>query len=254
VQKLHGLTRYPRSGTSDCAFPTSTGSPQTNTHSVTVGAAGRLVFSPPRLNVTVGDTVIFEFLALNHTLTQSSLPNPCIHNPNGGIDTGFKQYNPSNTSGKFLVEYHVESSSPQWFFCSQTRNISHCNNGMVFALNPGTKFGAFLQAATAYPTATQASGYLYNSIYATAPPRASESGVAAGTDSFARPSSSTSSLDCHTTPLSTASSSLGASTTSSESSVTSEGYRDKRGGFRLMVLSLSFVMTTANLLQLNFRI
>ncbi|KAJ8067025.1 hypothetical protein OCU04_004405 [Sclerotinia nivalis] len=154
------LPEVPRAeclSTSMCAFPTGTASHNTSTHSVIVGAAGRLAFNPPRLDVALGDKVLFEFLALNHTLTQSSLRNPCTWNATGGIDTGFKQFNPSNTSGKFVVEYTVKSSNPLWFFCSQRRPISHCNEGMVFALNPGISFGTFLQAATGTSINVQAS-------------------------------------------------------------------------------------------------
>ncbi|KAF7906124.1 hypothetical protein EAF00_000403 [Botryotinia globosa] len=113
--------------TSMCPFQTGTATRNTSTHSVIVGAAGRLAFNPSRINVALGDKVLFEFLALNHTLTQSSLQNPCTWNASGGIDTGFKQFNPSNTSSKFVVEYTVESSVPLWFFCSQKRPISQCH-------------------------------------------------------------------------------------------------------------------------------
>ncbi|KAJ8062041.1 hypothetical protein OCU04_009821 [Sclerotinia nivalis] len=182
--------------TSTCAFPTGTANPNSNTHSVIVGAAGRLAFSPPRLDVALGDKILFEFLALNHTLTQSSLRNPCTWNATGGIDTGFKQFNPSNTSGKFVVEYTVESSTPLWFFCSQMRPISHCHEGMVFALNPGISFGTFLQAATGTFMNVQASNTRI-SAFLTAP---TASNIMTSTK---RPSNSyTQSIESQTTPTS----------------------------------------------------
>ncbi|KAJ8067392.1 hypothetical protein OCU04_004744 [Sclerotinia nivalis] len=83
-------------------FPTSTGSPQSDKHVVVVGAAGWLAFSPSRLNITVEDAIIFNSWH-SITLTRSSLPNPCVHKPDMSFDTGFKQFNPANTSGLFQV-------------------------------------------------------------------------------------------------------------------------------------------------------
>jgi plastocyanin len=57
------------------------------TYSVDVGASGDLVFNPNQVDATVGDIIEFNFLALNHTLMQSELSDPC--SPNGQFDTGF---------------------------------------------------------------------------------------------------------------------------------------------------------------------
>ncbi|KAF2741712.1 hypothetical protein M011DRAFT_514230 [Sporormia fimetaria CBS 119925] len=78
---------------------------------------------------------------LNHTLTQSSFEQPC--NNRSGFDTGFQQFNPVNASGRFLVDYQVTTKDPQWFFCAQISPKSHCQSGMVFALNPGEKLDEF---------------------------------------------------------------------------------------------------------------
>lgn len=64
-------------------------------HTVKVGGPGGLVFQPQQLNVPVGDTVIFEFLSQNHTVTQSGFKEPCKKIDNG-MDTGFVP-NPNNT-------------------------------------------------------------------------------------------------------------------------------------------------------------
>lgn len=101
---------------------------------IAVGAAGQLAFNPNSVSVTPGTTLRFDFLGLNHTLTQSSSASPC-HN-SSRFDTGFQQFNPQNVSGTFQVDYLVESDQPQWFYCAQVEPKSHCHSGMVFSVNP----------------------------------------------------------------------------------------------------------------------
>ncbi|KAF1935463.1 hypothetical protein EJ02DRAFT_308987, partial [Clathrospora elynae] len=125
--------------------PTRTATWPHATTTVTVGKAGRLVFSPSSLNASVGSVVAFNFLSLNHTLSQSSLSDPC--NVNGGFDTGFQQFNPANVSGKFVIEVEIINKEPKWFFCAQTINRPHCQAGMVFSLNPRGAHDQFLQNA-----------------------------------------------------------------------------------------------------------
>ena len=66
-----------------------------------------LSFSLNTLNTTVGTTLRFNFLGLNHTLTQSYFRDPC--QSNSQFNTGFNQFNPANISGKFLVNYKVKT-------------------------------------------------------------------------------------------------------------------------------------------------
>ena len=113
-------------------------------HRIAVGQADSPVFSPNRLNANIGDKIIFEFHSLNHTLTQSSLRNPC--SPIGGLDTGFSQYNPQDRKDLTLT-ITVNSLEPQWFFCKQNQPLSHCHAGMVFALNPGDRMKEFIENA-----------------------------------------------------------------------------------------------------------
>jgi hypothetical protein len=119
-------------------------------HSVDVGAFGKLVFSPSQIDAAIGDVIEFNFLAVNHTLTQSELHDPC--NSTGQFDTGFNQFNPRNETGKFIVRFEVKSSAPQWFYCSQTIKSSHCRAGMVFGLNTAGQMNQFIQNATALQT------------------------------------------------------------------------------------------------------
>ncbi|EAS29988.2 uncharacterized protein CIMG_08734 [Coccidioides immitis RS] len=114
---------------------------QPNTHEVYVGGYKTFGFEPNRLNANIGDLVIFKFHGLNHTLTESSLDNPC--KPLQQFDSGFHQFNPSNRSG-LMISFVVNSLEPRWFFCRQIDPTSHCHAGMVFALNPGDHMGEFL--------------------------------------------------------------------------------------------------------------
>ncbi|THC93577.1 hypothetical protein EYZ11_006930 [Aspergillus tanneri] len=127
-------------------------------HHVTVGHENAPVFVPSRLNANVGDKIQFKFGSVNHTLTESSLENPCT--PVSKFDTGFNQFNPQDRSDPILT-ITVNSLEPRWFFCRQNNPFSHCHKGMVFALNPGDEMKDFLDnakrdssgsSAFAYPT------------------------------------------------------------------------------------------------------
>jgi plastocyanin len=93
--------------------PTTISQPMA-THSVDVGANGMFVYNPSQLNASIGDTVRFNFLGRNHSVTQSDLAAPCTYN--GGFDTGLNQFNPLNVSGKFLIDIQVNVSTPLWFY------------------------------------------------------------------------------------------------------------------------------------------
>lgn len=123
------------------SISTSLSSELLATHIVEVGAFGRLLFNPAYVTAAVGDTVRFLFRAGNHTLTQSTLNNPC--SPANGFDTSFHQLNPSNSSN-LVVDLFVNNTEPQWFFCHQAIPAPHCHLGMVFALNPGNAMDTFL--------------------------------------------------------------------------------------------------------------
>lgn len=65
-------------------------------HTVVVGGPDGLIYQPEQLHdVPVGDMIIFEFLAENHTVTQSTFDVPCMA-MEGGMDSGH-QPNPDNT-------------------------------------------------------------------------------------------------------------------------------------------------------------
>jgi hypothetical protein len=54
-----------------------------------------LAYDPPSLEALPGDFVQFNFMAQNHTVTQSTLEKPCVK-MEGGMDSGFMP-NPNNT-------------------------------------------------------------------------------------------------------------------------------------------------------------
>jgi len=118
-------------------------------YNVTVGGPGVLKFDPESVTANAGDVVVFSFRQKNHTVTQSTLDNPCELAENG-FDSGFVPVADNNTAGPFPeAQYTVEDSNPVWIFC---RQANHCQQGMVFAINPGSNLSAFQAAATGNTT------------------------------------------------------------------------------------------------------
>lgn len=86
----------------------------------------------------------------------------------------------SATSGFPLAEFTVVDSNPIWVYCRQG---NHCQQGMVFAINPGNKFAAFQAAATGATapspsaSATSVSSQPPTTTSATTAPSSTPSGV-----------------------------------------------------------------------------
>jgi len=111
---------------------------------VTVGGTGVLAFNPSSVNANVGDVIQFNFQQKNHTVTQSTLTTPC--SPlTGGFDSGFMPVASTQTSNFPVAQLTVKDANPIWAYCRQS---THCQSGMVFAVNPGNNFAAFKAAAT----------------------------------------------------------------------------------------------------------
>ncbi|KAG0634566.1 hypothetical protein HOY80DRAFT_860209, partial [Tuber brumale] len=128
------------------------------THTVKVGgldgATPILRYNPEYVvHAEVGDFVLFDFLANNHTLTESTFDAPCVPK-HGGIDSGFRP-NMENISGKIIFPVTVTDDKPRWFYCAQPGNGNpHCQAGMVFAINPpasGNTLEAFKEKAAGVP-------------------------------------------------------------------------------------------------------
>lgn len=137
---------------------------------IMVGANNGLTFDPPSVNASVGDTLTFQFMSKNHTLTQSTFAAPCSNISDSGIDSGFQAVATNATSIPSFSFTVNDTSAPMWFYCRQT---GHCAKGMVFAVNPtaAKSFDAFQLAA--------------NSTGSTASTSASASGSAASASSTA---------------------------------------------------------------------
>jgi plastocyanin len=102
------------------------------THTVTVGGDLGRAYFPADIKANSGDTIIFNFMSQNHTVTQSSFGEPCVPLA-GGMDSGFMA-NPDNTiSPPPQVAMQLMTSDPLWMYCAQG---DHCSVGMVLSINP----------------------------------------------------------------------------------------------------------------------
>jgi plastocyanin len=169
------------------------------TFQVNVGQNG-LAYTPPTVNASVGDTVEFIFHPKNHTVTQSTFAAPCTPMSNG-IDSNF-QFVPTNATQGQSMTVMVNSTDPVWFFCRQTGYVSHmspflfffllivrvsacshCQSGMVFAINPSVNktFAAFQAAANSSGSSTSsASSPAGSATGASAAPSSSSSSSSSG--------------------------------------------------------------------------
>jgi len=148
--------------------PSSTTSASSSTstsadHKVTVGGPNGLVYTPSNITANPGDTVTFQFMATNHTATQSSFAVPCgklaLTSTSGqvGFDSGFMPPGASSTPPTFTIQ--VNDTKPIWVYCRQS---GHCGKGMVFSVNApstGNTFDAFKAAAMAQNGTSGGSGY-----------------------------------------------------------------------------------------------
>lgn len=132
---------------------------QNKTIIVKVGENNGTTFDPPSVTANNGDTVAFQFLAKNHTVTQSTFATPCqiMTTPNAGIDSGFQAVTPGAAQVPQWSVTVTNSSTPLWFFCRQT---GHCQKGMVFAVNPtaAKNYSTFLANAMASNSSGSTSG------------------------------------------------------------------------------------------------
>ncbi|KAJ3478670.1 hypothetical protein NLI96_g9600 [Meripilus lineatus] len=134
---------------------------QTN-HVVKVGENAGLTFTPTEITAAAGDSVSFQFLSKNHTVTQSTFASPCANLTQADgtvVDSGFQPVAANATSFMQWTFTINNASAPLWFYC---RQANHCKAGMVFAINPTAEksFAAFQAAAmgTTASAGTSASG------------------------------------------------------------------------------------------------
>jgi plastocyanin len=109
----------------------------TKMHVVTVGINGTSKFSPESIVAAVGDMIQFQFVAGNHTATQSTFDNPCqpisMHANMTGFHSGFQPAAASQAMGMTSTyTIPVNDTKPVWVYCAQGK---HCENGMVMVIN-----------------------------------------------------------------------------------------------------------------------
>jgi len=75
------ISMYPNSGSP---------APPASTQTVHVGGTAGLVYTPEFVMCDVGTVIEFQFDVKNHTLTQSTFPEPCVHMENGMLSTRVK--------------------------------------------------------------------------------------------------------------------------------------------------------------------
>ncbi|KAH8157701.1 hypothetical protein CIB48_g10550 [Xylaria polymorpha] len=113
-----GTATVPAGATGTVAAPGAT-------HTVQVGGAAGLAYSPSELKAAVGDMVVFTFMSQNHTVTQSTFATPCDPMA-GGMDSGFQANKDNAVVPAPQVAMQVMTSDPIWFYCAQT---GHCVQG-----------------------------------------------------------------------------------------------------------------------------
>ncbi|KAH9946810.1 hypothetical protein B0H21DRAFT_822452 [Amylocystis lapponica] len=134
--------------------------------------------SPIIQNASSGDQVVFHFEQKNHTVTQSSFPDPCTF-LDGGFDSGFYPIPPNQTDNFPTFTVTVNDTKPIWVYCRQAANTaaSHCGAGMVFAVNPGApgamnSFEIFQAEALAIGAELKASSSSASAAASSTPPPA----------------------------------------------------------------------------------
>jgi len=169
------------------------------TFTVLVGPNGSNTYSPTSVNAAVGDTIAFQFQAKNHTVTQSTFVTPCqmMTTPAMGIDSGFMPV-PAGTTALPQWSFTISNAStPLWFYCRQT---GHCQQGMVFAVNPtATKTFAAFQAAAMASSSNGTPGAVTTPI--TAPGITPSSTIISATPSTAAKTGSAMKLDSSATTV-----------------------------------------------------
>ncbi|KAK3990745.1 hypothetical protein QBC44DRAFT_264213 [Cladorrhinum sp. PSN332] len=104
---------------------------------VTVAQNGSLTYSPNKISAQPGEFVQFQFLAGNHTITQSTFDNPCqpvaMHTNATGFHSGFQPVAASANMGMIpTYTIQINNTNPLWLYCAQGR---HCENGMAMVIN-----------------------------------------------------------------------------------------------------------------------
>ena len=125
------------SPTATSVYSSPTGTATGAIPTVTVGLQNGTVlkFDPPFLpKVAIGQKIHFDFRAANHTLTESSLADPCTKLAGTTVDTNFQNVNKADIPELKPFDLVIDSDRPRYFYCRQG-NKAHCAKGMVFSVN-----------------------------------------------------------------------------------------------------------------------
>ncbi|MCJ1342594.1 hypothetical protein MMC31_000780 [Peltigera leucophlebia] len=125
------------SPTATSVYSSPTGTATSAIPTVTVGIQNGTVlkFDPPFLpKVAIGQKIHFDFRAANHTLTESSLADPCTKLAGTTVDTNFQNANKADIPELKPFDLVIDSDRPRYFYCKQG-NKAHCAKGMVFSVN-----------------------------------------------------------------------------------------------------------------------
>lgn len=100
---------------------------------------GSLAYYPDQVTAAPGSMVQFQFHVKNHTVTQSTFNQPCVpiskSTPNvTGIKSGFMAVTAGATQLPVFTLL-INDTKPVWIYCAQTTPVSHCQKGMVMAIN-----------------------------------------------------------------------------------------------------------------------
>lgn len=104
---------------------------------VSVAQNASLTFSPNKITAQPGEFVQFQFLAGNHTVTQSTFDKPCqpiaLNSNVTGFHSGYLPVAASAAMGMIpTYTIQINNTNPLWLYCAQGR---HCQNGMVMVIN-----------------------------------------------------------------------------------------------------------------------
>lgn len=118
------------------AAPTVPG-PDAPIQTVLVGADNTLTFNPPVIQVARGSRVHFDFVSGNHTLTETTLDNPCKKLQGTDVDTDFNNVNFEQVPNLHPFDYTFASDQARFFYSKQGAGSPECEcgKGMVFAVN-----------------------------------------------------------------------------------------------------------------------
>ncbi|KXX79941.1 hypothetical protein MMYC01_202290 [Madurella mycetomatis] len=136
---------------------------------VSVAQNSSLTFSPNRITAQPGEFVQFQFLAGNHTVTQSTFDRPCqpiaMNSNVTGFHSGYLPVSASADMGMIpTYTIRINDTNPLWLYCAQGR---HCGGGMVMVINepannPDRTLESYrslaAQAQTVQPTGAPGSG------------------------------------------------------------------------------------------------